>query len=472
MKIKLLFLLTLVFMLNTSLFTQSAHKKDFPLLSEIYKSEKEPIGFTFVIDRSSSLKKKISNKDKITYWDEIKTSILKVVSLMNYGDYVVLVGFDSKSGILKGKDNAGKEFEIIPRTVKNREDKELLVKQIQSVGEPSGNFTNLYDSLDFVLEKCINRPGVQNFQVVFFFTDFLDDPPGIDVSEYGDPSKKSKLMQGLKDKYNNYVIKSGRFVNTFAFQLPLDQQAGKDFDEFASIIDQNVNRIIVQDNKAMNEWFENLRDTLLRERFKLQFATNIKNAISVKPLKQTYTNIEIEIANQLPMEVQIKSIILEDKEGQKGKKDYKDLFLKVKENKVVSIPTSLKVEKVSFDILFDKKYSPEFAKLNMTLEHNASITIQDFDQGKSLPTYALWIIGIYTLLFVVMIVAHVSQGSVISIVLILAPIALYFFSTYLYKWGIPLWLSWVPIEIYYSVAMVISGIIFFIVTFFILAIAD
>ncbi|MCB9074044.1 MAG: VWA domain-containing protein [Chitinophagales bacterium] len=414
-------------LLNPLLVAQDAYKKDFPLLSKVYKFEKEPVGFTFVIDRSASLKKRIDNKSKSTYWDEIKTSVLKVIDMTKDGDYVILVGFDSKTGVLKAKDKAGKEFEIIPRTIKNQEEKSRLIEQLNQVGEPTGNFTNLYDSLDFVLEKCINRPGVQNIQVVFYFTDFQNDPPGKEKSEWGDPTKKQKLMEGLKGKYNNYVIKAGRYVNTFAFQLPLDQQAGRDFDEFSGIFEQNVNRIIVQDSKTLNEWFGTLKDTLLKERLRLQLTTNMNKAISIKSFELSESSIELKIVNQLPVEFQLKSLTLESKDNQKGKKDFENVLLKPNETKEIEVPTSLftegvetvlskkislEIEKVNFTISFDKKFSPEFAKLNMKTEQDIAVsTKQSLEISKGLPTYALWIIGILAIISLILTAVLIEDNT-------------------------------------------------------------
>jgi hypothetical protein len=182
-----------------------------------------------LFDRSGTVKK---------FWTPIKKAVIQIVDLAKDGDYVSFFGFDGSA------DNL-----ILPRTLSSS-NKQETKNEINGLSVPKGSDTDLFESVDFTLEKGINRPEGNKIQLVFYFTDFINEPPL--YSRWRNISTDTLVRKRI-----NYIEKSGKLVNVFAFQLPLDAGAGRDFQEFSYIFDNRVKRII-SDLNAMQHWFGRL----------------------------------------------------------------------------------------------------------------------------------------------------------------------------------------------------------------------
>lgn len=253
-----------------ALSAQNEGLNDFPVLRDLYEVNKSPVDFILVVDQSGSVRR---------FWEPIKESASRLVELANNGDHFTLVGF---------KDDA--DNLVLARAV-NQENKQSLIDEIRRLPNPTGSYTDLFESVDFLLEKGINRPESNRLQLVFYFTDFINSPPP------GSPWSVSNI-EVIKNKRINYIDQTGKLVNVFAFQLPLDAGAGRDFDRFSAIFDNKVKRII-SDLRTMQEWFDRLSMEISREKLKLLLQDDLKSFLHVERAGMSGNNIEILVKNKL-----------------------------------------------------------------------------------------------------------------------------------------------------------------------------
>jgi hypothetical protein len=260
---------------------QNTLKQDFPKLSLAYEVNKNPVDYIIVVDQSGTVKR---------YWEPIKSSAAKLVALANEGDYLTLIGFS------ESVDNL-----ILARKI-NSSSKNAIVNEINGLPDPKGSYTDLFESVDFTLEKGINRPEGNNLQIIFYFTDFKNEPPP--ASKWRNTSTTT-----LSAKRINYVDKTGKLVNIFAFQLPLEAGAGRDYEEFSRIFDNRVKRII-SDLNTMQEWFGRLSQEISREKLRLLLQNDLQKFLVVEEINIKADKIDIKIANRLDIPVLIKEVEL------------------------------------------------------------------------------------------------------------------------------------------------------------------
>ena len=151
-----LLLFTFFFSSFSVCFSQENENNEFPVLSKVYEVNKEPSDYIIVIDRSGTVKK---------FWTPIKKAVIQIVDLAKDGDYVSFFGFDGLA------DNL-----IVPRTLSSS-NKQETKSEINGLSLPKGSYTDLFESVDFTLEKGINRPEGNKIQLVFYFTDFINQQP-------------------------------------------------------------------------------------------------------------------------------------------------------------------------------------------------------------------------------------------------------------------------------------------------------
>jgi tetrahydromethanopterin S-methyltransferase subunit G len=295
------FFLVIVFFFSIPIRTycESSLEQDFPILSNVYNFDEETTDYIIVVDQSGSVKK---------FWEPIKSSASKLVTIVNEGDYLTLVGFKETV------DNL-----IIPLKITS-ENRNAIINQIHDLSEPRGQYTDLYESVNFVLEKGINRPGGSKLQFIFYFTDFINQPPS-------NSQWKTTSTNVLIEKRINYVDKTGKLINIFAFQLPLEAGAGRDFDKFSTIFDNKVTRIL-SDLNSMQEWFERLSQEIYREKLKLVLQNDLTDFLTIKGIAIQGEQIVIEVHNKLKFATLIKQVEL--------KSDFKELQV-IKNDKIFEI---------------------------------------------------------------------------------------------------------------------------------------
>jgi hypothetical protein len=281
--VKIIIVILFCFITIESINAQSINNKDFPVLSGAYKLEKEPVDYIIVVDQSGTVKQ---------YWESIKASASKLVTLANDGDYLTVIGFKETV------DNL-----ILARKI-NSNSKRAIVDEIKGLAEPRGSYTDLFESVDFTLEKGINRPEGSKLQIIFYFTDFKNDPP---------PGSKwrTSSTDNLVRKRESYIDKTGKLVNIFAFQLPLEANAGRDFDKFSKIFDNRVKRII-SDLNTLQEWFGRLSQEIAREKLKLLLKNDLNEILSIDDLSVSGDQIKIKVHNKLGFPVKIDQINLKN----------------------------------------------------------------------------------------------------------------------------------------------------------------
>ena len=377
-----LLLFTFFFSSFSVCFSQENENNEFPVLSKVYEVNKEPSDYIIVIDRSGTVKK---------FWNPIKKAVIQIVDLAKDGDYVSFFGFDGLA------DNL-----IVPRTLSSS-NKQETKSEINGLSLPKGSYTDLFESVDFTLEKGINRPEGNKIQLVFYFTDFINQPPL--NSKWRNISTDTLVRKRI-----NYIEKSGKLVNIFAFQLPLDAGAGRDFQEFSNIFDNRVKRII-SDLNAMQHWFGRLSQEIYREKLKLLLNNDLNDFLLIDSLKIAGNNIQVEVVNKLGLPVTIDRIDIESKEsGLQTKQLFTDAIIPMKGTSNLTVPISeylegyesfleksIKIENplVTFHYSFPE-IGNELAILNISNEQIKSIHYDNDLVAKTGLRY--WIVGVILLL--------------------------------------------------------------------------
>jgi len=359
-------------------FGQNANNKDFPVLSKNYNVDKNPVDFIIVVDQSATVKK---------YWEPIKASASKLVSLANDGDYLTLIGFKETV------DNL-----IIARKI-NSSSKRDIIDEIKGLGEPKGSYTDLYESVDFTLEKGINRPEGNRLQIIFYFTDFKNDPA---------PQSKWRTASTdvLNEKRKNYIDKTGKLVNIFAFQLPLEAGAGRDYEQFSEIFDNKVKRII-SDPNTMQEWFGRLSQEISREKLRLLLQNDLNNFLTIEDISVKGDQINIDVHNKLGFPVNVDQASLNSDNSMLNlSQSFKNILIPANGNSIITLSiaeflkkhesllekrTGITNSQFSFKCSFTDLES-EFGKLNV-----ATLQIQTVAYDKTIIVsmgIPYWIIGI------------------------------------------------------------------------------
>ncbi|MFW6046772.1 MAG: VWA domain-containing protein [Candidatus Woesearchaeota archaeon] len=246
--LKVIFLYLLLLIVLKPGFTQ----KDNSYLTDYYPVEEEKVDYIFVVDRSGTMR---------SYWPSVKDAIIDVVNVLPNGDYVSVLGFDASC------------YQIaMPRKITN-ESKGQLINDIGLSINPNGAYTDLFESTNTVLEE-INRPQSNRINFVYYFTDYLHDPPA--DSKWNNQDAREALNQ----KYSNLVSKGDRLLWIYAIQLPLSQNAGRDYNDFSRVFDNNSQRIFLDVN-SLDEWFDRNKAELKREKLKLMVLNDFQDSLSI-----------------------------------------------------------------------------------------------------------------------------------------------------------------------------------------------
>jgi len=286
----LLLLFSLYLSFFPYIFSQDNLIKDFPKLNKIYQADSKRADYVIVIDQSGSMR---------NYWANVKSGISALINSLPDEDYVSILGFSSQCQAL-----------VVPRKL-NQSSKNELISQINQLPNPTGQKTDLFEAVDKTLDE-INRPNSNELKFLFFITDFINDPPS-------NTRWNNTNIHSLKEKYERIVGQTERLLKLYALQLPLDINAGRDYDRFANIF-HTISSPIFLNQSTLLEWFDRLKAEIEREKLRMIVENDIKDAFKITSLENSINLIEkdshfsLNILNKSLLPLHIDSVVLNSEE--------------------------------------------------------------------------------------------------------------------------------------------------------------
>ncbi len=339
---------------------QSILQNDFPVLSKIYEAGSKKADFIIAIDESGSMR---------PFWNNLTKGVSALVEYLPDDDYLSVLGFASYTRPL-----------LVP-SVLNDQIKTEIRNKIESLPAPTGQYsikTDLFEAIDKVLDE-INRPNSNELKFVFFISDYINDPP---------PNSRwnSNNFSLLNEKYDRVVNIAERPLRLYALQLPLEIQAGKDYDKFANIFQTFASPIMLTQT-TLFDWFERMRAEIEREKLRLMIETDLKNAvivtdlsISTNPLMKD-SHFALELHNASKLNLRIDSVMIATDKYGILKETYTDFSIKSDSKDIVSIELNEAIKSLSgivstkypltiteIKIFTSSDEKTEFGKLNMKSE--------------------------------------------------------------------------------------------------------
>lgn len=249
-KSKLFKLQSLIILLtsNFTLFSQ----EELSILSSKFPQELQKSDFIFVIDRSGSMKK---------YWPYVSNAIVNFIDAIPDGDYISILYFESTAGEL-----------ITPREL-SPQTKNTIKELISKLPPPKGAFTDLLAGIDRTIDE-LNRPQNNPIQFVFFFTDFINEPPP--QSKYNSP----EILNKLKLKLENILSSGEHIIKVYTLILPLSSNYGKDLNLFEHVFG-SIEIVTIHDPSSLIQWFLRKKLELKREKIKAQVQSELKNSFII-----------------------------------------------------------------------------------------------------------------------------------------------------------------------------------------------
>lgn len=159
------------------------------------------------------------------------------------GDYVSIIKFGT---IAKEAGLSGQIFES------NRNSFKQTLDQIYARDPDCYNQTNICKMLEFVNDR-MNRPGHNDLQYVFMFTDFVEEPNCSDA-------EWDAVATKMKASTNRYT------VLPFAMQLN-GRDSGKDIPKVRKAL-SNLRIININSSSELNNWFEEQKADISKSRLK------------------------------------------------------------------------------------------------------------------------------------------------------------------------------------------------------------
>ncbi len=369
--------------------------KDLPVLASHYNVLTKHSDFVIVIDRSGSMKK---------LWSEVTNSLSDFISALPDSDYVSVLGFSSKCDQL-----------IIPRTI-TEESKQDITKELLGLSLPDGGHTDLFDAANKSLDE-LDMPGSNDIKFLFFITDFDNAPPE-------NTKWNSSNLYKLNDKYNNVILNTNRLLRVYALQLSLGSTAGKDYDSFNSIFDNNVNRVLL-DKNSIRDWFKRLKAEYEREKLKLVLEQNLKNGITLSSIESDrnlliFPSKSITVALKSSLKIPVRLNNLSVSSSNYGELINSNVDMELTPGSVIKIHIPFNAALNSLDNFIDTKYpvsvsnikvasqfelDKEFGILNLPvqknylLSFNRSINISEGISYLGLLLFAVILIIIFYLIW-------------------------------------------------------------------------
>ena len=354
---QLLQITLLLLALNHIVFSQNILEKDFPILNKIYQADGKRADYVIVIDQSGSMR---------NYWTNVRNGINGLIGSLPNEDYVSILGFSSECQAL-----------VVPRRL-NQSSKNELIAQINRLPYPNGQRTDLFEAIDKTLDE-LNRPNSNELKFLFFITDFINDPPS-------NTRWNSTNIHLLKEKYERIIQQTNRLLKLYALQLPLDINAGRDYNQFSNIF-HTISAPIFLNQGTLLEWFDRLRAEIEREKLRMLVENDMKDAFKIVSVENSINLIEknshfkIAVINQSLLPLNIDSIVLNSDEY--GKIQSSGLLPEALPNEVLTLQIPLNKEMLlkegtlcqkypvtikSFEIYTSSKEVTEFGKLNLNPE--------------------------------------------------------------------------------------------------------
>jgi len=346
-----------ILIICTSVVPQTILQRDFPVLNRIYQADGKRADYVIVIDQSGSMR---------NYWTNVRNGINGLIGSLPNEDYVSILGFSSECQAL-----------VVPRRL-NQSSKNELIAQINRLPNPNGQRTDLFEAIDKTLDE-LNRPNSNELKFLFFITDFINDPPS-------NTRWNSTNIHLLKEKYERIIQQTNRLLKLYALQLPLDINAGRDYNQFSNIF-HTISAPIFLNQGTLLEWFDRLRAEIEREKLRMLVENDMKDASKIVSVENSINLIEknshfkIAVINQSLLPLNIDSIVLNSDEY--GKIQSSGLLPEALPNEVLTLQIPLNKEMLlkegtlcrkypvtikSFEIYTSAKEVTEFGKLNLNPE--------------------------------------------------------------------------------------------------------
>lgn len=335
--------------------SQSILQRDFPNLNNTYRADSKRADYVIIIDQSGSMK---------GYWQNVKNGLIALIRFLPDEDYVSVLGFSSKCQSL-----------VVPRKL-NQSSKAELISQINQLADPNGQRTDLFEAIDKTLDE-INRPNSNELKFLFFITDYVNDPPS-------NTNWNNSNIHLLKEKYERIIGQTNRLLKLYALQLPLDINAGRDYDKFSNIF-HTISSPIFINQSTLLEWFERLRAEIERDKLRMIVENDIKDALEISNLENSISLIEknsrfnLNVLNKSLLTLNIDSVVLYSEEY--GKIQSSRFMAEVLPNEALNLQITLNREMLlsegtfcqsypitvkSFEIYSSTKEVTEFGKLNLS----------------------------------------------------------------------------------------------------------
>ncbi len=238
-KLSILFLLALS-LIGSKMPAQTAIerlKTEYPSVMEQYGKRLEALKADYIIAIDVSGTMARNHKETVV------PALQKFLGSIPDGDYVCILKFGTvtKEAGLSGQISQG-----------NRGSFQETLDHIYEKDDDCYKWTNLCNMLEAVNER-MNRPGHNDLQYIFMFTDFVEEP----VSA---KAKWDEIATAMKSTLQRNM------VLPFAMQLT-GADAGKDIPKVRSVL-SNLRIININSSSELNAWFEDQKADISKSRLK------------------------------------------------------------------------------------------------------------------------------------------------------------------------------------------------------------
>lgn len=238
-KLSILFLLALS-LIGSKMPAQTAIERlrtEYPSVMEQYGKRLEALKADYIIaiDVSGTMAK--------NHKETVVPALQRFLGSIPDGDYVCILKFGTvtKEAGLSGQISQG-----------NRGSFQETLDQIYEYDADCYHYTNLCNMLEAVNER-MNRPGHNDLQYVFMFTDFVEDPASA-------KAKWEEIATAMKSTLQRNM------VLPFAMQLT-GNNAGKDIPKVRNVL-SNLRVININSSSELNAWFEDQKADISKSRLK------------------------------------------------------------------------------------------------------------------------------------------------------------------------------------------------------------
>ena len=270
-------------------------QSDTPRLDSVFKAGSQRADYIVAVDRSGSMQ---------DFWPSVREALSTLALAIPDGEYLSIILFNRNA----------KNTRILPRVLDAGSRSSLLteIKKLPASDKADGSgdygFTDLGAALESVIKEQ-NRPGANALQFVFLFTDFVHDPAAASTyraRNVNDPAWRALVARGAQLR----TSAEGGGMETFAFILPLDKQAGRDLSLVRGVLGE-VNEIAVQGN-VLRQWFARQAVEIRRAKLRIMVGEDLRKGMSYS-LRQDGVDGILDIRSsveKLPLDLVIDSLTI------------------------------------------------------------------------------------------------------------------------------------------------------------------